>query len=142
MEATDPGGVELKLGRSRKGSAERWGELVGEGLYMRLRAGDAGCCSGMAYVGEVATAADLRLKLMMVSLESRVPGLPVWLRGPKSLSRPRPYVLLGVFFSGSGAHESTGRWSEGSISRPSHPTMGPPMPSRGGAPLWSDRTWS
>ena len=45
MDDTEPGGVELKLGRSRKGSAERWGEPVGEGLYMRLRAGEAGDCS-------------------------------------------------------------------------------------------------
>ena len=34
------------------------------------------------------------------------------------------YVLVGDFCSGSGAHESTGRWSEGSTSEPSKRVIG------------------
>lgn len=58
---------------------------------------------------------------------SRLPDVGV-VRGPL---RPRgptlsavPYALVGVFFSGSGAQECTGRWSLGSMVRPSQPTIG------------------
>lgn len=47
-------------------------------------------------------------------------GVP---RGPNPRFEPA-YVFVGVFCSGSGAHESTGKWSEGSTSEPSKRVIG------------------
>lgn len=105
--------------------------LAGEGgpLFRNARAelGDAlpkpVGLSTLGSVGEEPEPVSLlrTLTRMLVRFGRSVVGAAA--RGPKPLSEV-PYSLHGILTSGSGAHESTGRWSEGSISRPSTPLIG------------------
>lgn len=65
----------------------------------------------------------LTTRLLFLGPEPGVVGLACTVLGPNAWLLPA-YVLTGIFASGSGAHESTGRWSDGSMTLPSKPTMG------------------
>lgn len=65
----------------------------------------------------------LTTRLLFLGPEPGVEGLACTVLGPKAWLLPA-YVLTGFLASGSGAHESTGKWSEGSMTLPSKPTIG------------------